>query len=116
MRSLRYLLTGRAANVDDLLHLLDRKQPGRVRIDLSARSFVTDETVITELTALYDWRLPGSHGTCEQICGTLLAWNGPETKRRHVAAANARLQRSLERIQECRMEIAGASRRFRETQ
>jgi hypothetical protein len=112
MKSLRYILTGKARTMADFLDLARREAPQQVDVDLAVRLFPTDRTVWVESVAEYRWRFDSRTGHCREVCGCHSILDGGRRRTRCIAEANARLERSLRRLEEQSIPVVGADKRF----
>ena len=112
MKSLRYILGGRPHTLDDCLALASSRRPGKVTLDLSVDELVGDLGVLRQFVGTYRWEFADRDIGCSEIYGGVSLPATVQEQMSSVAAANAKLQRRLERMDGQGIEVVCAGRRF----
>ena len=99
MRSLRYILGGRAHTVDDCLDLARGQPPTKVTLTVETREFMGDIRIVRQFVASYRWEFADYDVCCKEAYGWVAVPAGEQEQSSAIAAANARLRRRLEEIQ-----------------
>ena len=112
MKSLRYILGGRPHTIDDCLDHARSQPPEKLTFEATTDEFVGELHILQQFVGTYQWQFADKHIYCSEIYGAVSLPAREQERRFSLAAANAKLQRRLEEIQRCGIEVSGADRRF----
>ena len=112
MKSLRYILGGRPHSIDDCLDYARTHPPDGVTFEATTDEFVGELRIFRQFIGTYQWRFGHLQICCSEIYGDVFLPENTLEQRHSLAVANAKLQRRLEEIQHCGIEVVGADRRF----
>ena len=112
MKSIRYILTGQPHTITDCLDLAQKQPSSSVTVNLAARQYPIEQSVLVELVASYIWHFQDFTATCADIYGGFFLPNALGLKGKRIARADNKLQQTMEQIEAQRINIIGRERRF----
>ena len=112
MKSLRYILGGDPHTFDDCLDLARNHRPISVTLDLVTDEFAIDMCVICQFIGMYKWLFENRTVCCSEVYGAAHLPAGRRDEESAIAAANARLQRRLEKVAHMGVRVLGIDKRF----
>ena len=109
MKTLRYLLCGKVASLDDCFDLCRRERARLLRVETTFEDCFLDFDVFRRLLIRSTWELRGKTFSCDTASGGYLLSESRRKKQRATEKANAFLEAQLDRIREkgLRLEAGG---------
>ncbi|MBN1675141.1 MAG: hypothetical protein JXR37_29140 [Kiritimatiellae bacterium] len=113
MKSLLYVMSGRARTFDDCLDRARQEPVLAVWVRLKTKDDTTQTRIVQHLCADYTWLFRTEAVCVEKIHGGLLGEDSRDAASRAEAAANRDLLRTLARLREAGLEVYAKDTFFR---
>ena len=116
MKSLRYVLGGRPHTIDDCLDLACSQLPDKIILKATTEDSIREIHILRQFVGTYQWQFADCRISCSEVYGCVFLPAREQEQKSSLAAANAKLQRRLQEIQQCTIEVGGADRRSEDSE